>query len=128
MKLAIVGSRNLTNEQEIRIEGIIEHVVRGLYKDSTDMHTQCQIVSGGAKGVDSVAKTMAGYFEVPYIEFLPDWDKHGKSAGLIRNKQIVNECDKLIAFWDGESRGTQHSINLAKEAGKLLAVFYINNL
>ncbi len=120
MKLAIVGSRNITSEQKRQVYNIIIGL-SGLYDDFS-------LVSGGAVGVDSVAGEVAFSRNCKLTVFLPDWGKYGKSAGYIRNKQIVDECDKLIAFWDGESKGTQHSINLAKEAGKLMAVFYIDNL
>lgn len=46
-----------------------------------------------------------------------DWDRYGKSAGYIRNKEMAEEADALMAFWDGKSRGTMHMINLAKEKG-----------
>lgn len=128
MKLAIVGSRSLNEEQEICVENAIEAVVYMTHKDKSDIYENCQLVSGGAKGVDTVAKVMANWFKIKCIEFIPNWDKHGKAAGPIRNKLIVDECDKLVAFWDGKSKGTENSIDLAEKAGKLLAVFYLDNM
>ena len=52
------------------------------------------------------------------IEFLPDYEKYGRTAPLIRNKLIVEECDCLIAFWDGKSRGTKYTLDLAEKMGK----------
>jgi hypothetical protein len=55
--------------------------------------------------------------------FKPDWDKYGKRAGFIRNELIINEADKIIAFWDGESKGTKLSIDLAIKAGKPIDIY-----
>lgn len=54
--------------------------------------------------------------------YKPDWARYGRAAGAIRNKQIVDACDKLIAFWDGKSKGTKISIDMAEKQGKLLKV------
>lgn len=55
--------------------------------------------------------------------FPADWDLHGRSAGYIRNEQMAEYADGLIAFWDGSSRGTRHMINTAKKAGLHVRVF-----
>jgi hypothetical protein len=83
-----------------------------------------EIVSGGAAGVDKMARDVAFRDNFFYIEFLPDWTKYGRAAGALRNKKIVDYCDKLIAFWDGKSKGTKISIDMAEKAGKLLGVYY----
>jgi ABC-type sugar transport system substrate-binding protein len=56
------------------------------------------------------------------VIYSADWNKHGKAAGFIRNQDIVNACDRLIAFSHQDSRGTAHSIRLAREAGKPVIV------
>ena len=116
MKLAIVGGRdfNLYKTLDDNIRELF--ALEGL-----------TIVSGGAKGADSLAKEFALANELPLIEFLPDWDTHGKKAGYLRNQLIVDECDKLIAFWDGKSKGTKHSMHIAEKAGKLYEVVRYNN-
>lgn len=76
------------------------------------------IIKPGAKGADFLGKRYAEEMFLGYIEFLPDWDKFGKSAGYRRNFKIINEADYVIAFWDGKSKGTKHSIDLAKEQSK----------
>jgi hypothetical protein len=53
-----------------------------------------------------------------YLEFQPDWEKLGKSAGFARNADIVKNSDYVVAFWDGQSKGTRHSLELAQKAGK----------
>lgn len=58
------------------------------------------IVSGGARGVDILAERYAKEIGVPVKIYLPDWTKHGKAAGPIRNRQIIENADCVIAFWD----------------------------
>ena len=75
------------------------------------------IVSGGAKGADTYAKEYALKNGIPIIEFLPDYKKYGRKAPLIRNMQIVDNCDFLLAFWNGTSRGTKFTIDYAEKGG-----------
>jgi hypothetical protein len=109
MKIAVVGSRNWA----MRII---------VYKELDAIYPS-EIVSGGAEGPDKVAEAWAYVHLVPCKVFKPDWSI-GKQAGAIRNKQIVDYCDQLIAFWDGKSKGTKISIDMAKKAGKLFKVVY----
>ena len=81
-----------------------------------------EFVSGGARGVDSFAESIVDS-TVKKTIFKPDWDKYGKSAGFIRNKLIIDEADMVLAFWDGSSKGTKHSIDLAIAAGKPLNIY-----
>ena len=104
MKLAIVGSRNFDDYEFL--------------KKIINYHPCTQIISGGARGADTLAKRYAVEHGIPIKEFLPNWDVHGNSAGFIRNKQIVEACDELVAFWDSISKGTKHSLDLAEESGK----------
>lgn len=115
MKLAIVGSRTF-NKRSLMIRILTQLNI----KPRPEL-----IISGGAKGADTLAKNYAEVVNVPFLEFLADWDKYGKSAGYKRNVQIVDACDKLVAFWDGHSKGTKHSIDLAEKAGKLLKVIIV---
>lgn len=76
------------------------------------------IVSGGAPGADSLAERYANDMGIKTLIFKAEWDKYGKSAGFIRNKDIIDNCDSVVAFWDGSSKGTLSSINLAKKQRK----------
>ena len=76
------------------------------------------IVSGGAKGADSLSERWAKENNIETLIFIPDWNKHGKKAGFLRNEDIIKSSDAVIAFWNGESRGTLSSINLAKKYEK----------
>lgn len=82
------------------------------------------IVSGGAIGADQLGEKYARQHSIPTLIFKPDWKKHGKSAGFIRNHDILEHSDVVVAFWDGISKGTSHSISEAKKLKKPLFVFY----
>lgn len=73
------------------------------------------LVCGGAKGADSLGEKFAIQNNIALSLFLADWDKYGMSAGIIRNEQMANFSNELIAFWDGKSAGTG---NMIKTAGK----------
>lgn len=115
-KVAIVGSRGWVDK-----DAVIDYIWR-LEPDSL-------VVSGGAKGVDSFAEEGVRIrwmhrHDVRLLELLPEWDKYGKSAGFRRNAEIVAEADRVVAFWDGASKGTASTIRLARKAGKPVEVYY----
>lgn len=114
MILAIVGTRTYDDYEQMS-DFLYSHI-------SLDIIDK--IISGGASGADRLADYYSQAYDIPFEEILPDWNAYGKSAGPIRNKLIVDECTHLIAFWDGKSKGTLNSINLAKEAGKLWGIYY----
>ena len=76
-------------------------------------HLDLEIVSGGARGADYLGELYAQVQSLPLKIFPADWDTHGKAAGPIRNTQMAEYADALIAFWDGRSRGTKHMIDTA---------------
>lgn len=114
MKYAIVGSRDFE-----RLDLVARFVQTLTPKEDI-------VVSGGARGVDSIAETTAEQIGVGVISFRPDWETYGKKAGIIRNKWIIDEADRVVAFWDGKSKGTKHSIDLAIQSGKPLIVRIIS--
>jgi hypothetical protein len=91
---------------------------------ANDIADDMEIVCGKAKGADSLGERWGKEHHVSVAEFPADWDRYGRSAGPRRNKQMGDYADTLIAFWDGQSRGTQHMINYSKEIG--LNVFVVN--
>lgn len=107
MKTIIAGSRGFTNYQFLQTE--CDRILSS--------EEEVEIVSGGAKGADKMGEHYAKQKDFALTVFPADWDKFGKSAGYIRNKQMAQYADTLIAFWDGESRGTKHMIDLAEEMG-----------
>lgn len=83
------------------------------------------IVSGTAKGADQLGEQFALEYNIPIYKFPADWNGYGKSAGYIRNAQMAEYADALVAFWDGESKGTSHMIELAKKNElKISIIFY----
>lgn len=102
MKIAVIGSRTIT-----RIDFAKIGAKPGDY-----------IVSGGAKGVDTLAENWAVAHGFPVLRFLPDYERYGKAAPHVRNSQIVEAADRIVAFWDGKSRGTKSTIEKAKKHGK----------
>lgn len=84
------------------------------------------VVSGGASGVDSWAEVYAKQRGLQTEIYPAMWSTYGKSAGFRRNADIVNAADQVVAFWDGESKGTAHTIKLARERGKSVTIFYKN--
>ena len=109
MKLAIIGSRNCP---PIDIEAHLKYI-----PDT--------IVSGGAKGADTYAREFAPKHNLTLIEFLPEYDKYGKGAPLVRNKLIVDNCDCVLDFWDGKSRGTKFTLDYAREKNKPIKIVQI---
>lgn len=101
MKIAVVGSRSVT---KINLDA---------YVGEGD-----EIVSGGAAGVDRLAAEVAKEKGLTLVEFLPQYDRYGRAAPIVRNAQIVDYADRVIAFWDGKSKGTQSVIVYAKKVGK----------
>ncbi len=106
MKLAIIGSRNLT----------ITNLADYIPPETTE------IVSGGAMGIDTCAREYARSHGLPLTEFLPDYARYKRGAPLKRNEQIIAYADRVLVFWDGKSKGTLHSINLCRHAEKTMEI------
>jgi hypothetical protein len=108
VKLAIIGSRSFNNYELMKstITSNFEGIKIAL------------ILSGGARGADSLAEVLGKELGIPVKVILPDWKHYGKKAGLIRNTEIIKESDAIAAFWDGSSRGTLDSIRKAEKLGK----------
>ena len=110
MKICVAGSRDYINK------GLVEEVLFDEFISGDNI-----LITGGAKGVDTWAEDWAKEHDhVPYEVYHADWNKHGRSAGYIRNKLMIEKSDKLIAFWDGTSKGTKHTIDIAM--GKNISV------
>ncbi len=75
------------------------------------------VISGGARGVDKTAEQAARSYGLETLILPADWERFGKSAGFRRNHDIVGRADRVVAFWDGKSRGAKHTIDLARKAG-----------
>lgn len=110
MKVAIIGSREFLNYQ--------------LLKSVLDKHKNkiTLVVSGGANGADKLGEKWAKENNIGTQIFKPDWKTYGKRAGFVRNEDIIKNSDLVFAFWDGQSKGTEHSIKLAKKYHKSVLI------
>lgn len=106
MKLIIAGGRDFTH-----FKGALKRFDHFFGKGVQE------IVSGGARGADKVGEYIAYERNILVTKFPADWDTHGKSAGYIRNSEMADYADALLAFWDGKSKGTKHMIDLATKSG-----------
>lgn len=109
MKLAVVGSRTFTDYKLLKLT--LDEL------SGIDL-----IISGGANGADKLVERYAFENGIKTTIYIPEWSKLGRSAGIIRNKIIVESADMVVAFWDGISHGTKNSIELAKKANKILKI------
>lgn len=111
MKVAIVGSREY-------------HDLAAVWRYVESLPEDTVIVSGGARGVDAAAEMAAKSLGMETEIFKPEYDKYApRIAPLMRNRQIVLACDELVAFWDGTSRGTRNTIELARGCAKPVQIF-----
>lgn len=108
MRAAIIGSRGLTVD-----------LSKYLPENITE------IISGGARGIDACAKEYAIAHNIKLTEFLPEYEKYGRSAPLKRNITIIKNADIVFAFWDGKSRGTKFVIDNCRQMGVDLRVYIL---
>ena len=109
MRIAVIGSRGIDR---------IDFALVGAKEGDV-------IVSGGAKGPDSLAEEAALARGIPVTVYVPDYEKYGRAAPHVRNRMIVHSCDRLVAFWDGKSRGTASTVELARRMGKPVEVIEV---
>jgi len=114
MRIAIVGSRDYAP-----LSDVVEYVQS--LPDGTI------IITGGARGVDRIAEAEARARGLEVVIHEAEWNLYGRSAGMIRNRVVVDDCDKLTAFWDQASPGTKGVISMASKADKLDKVFRCGN-
>lgn len=105
MKLIVAGSREFGNYQLLS-----KHL-----DEINSKYDITEIVSGTASGADSLGELYAKEHNIPIKRFPANWNKYGRSAGYIRNKDMAHYADACICFWMNKSKGTGHMINLAKE-------------
>lgn len=114
MKVAIIGSRNLSEKSYGMLCSIVPIGAS-------------EIISGGANGADELAERYAAEHHLRFTLFLPEYEKYGKSAPLLRNEQLVSYSDYVIALWDGNSRGTGNAIAACIKQYTPVRVFLCKN-
>lgn len=114
----VVGSRGFTDYKYM--EEKLDHML-------SNQNGKVVIVSGGARGADTLAERYAKEHEMQCMVFRAEWDKFGKSAGYIRNRKMHRYIAKqekrgVVAFWDGASKGTMQNFDLAKQYDNQLRI------
>ena len=109
------GSRGL--ERSSQIMDVITEELGELNSESTI------IIHGGASGIDTLVDEIATYMKFKIIIYKPKYQIYGKKAPLIRNQEMVDIANKVIAIWNGRSHGTLYTINQAKKAGKQIKIY-----
>lgn len=115
MKVIIAGGRDIDDW------GLVNQAIL----ESGYGPTTSEVVSGGASGVDGLGEAIADKCGIAIKRFPADWKKHGKSAGPLRNREMAKYADRLIAIWDGQSRGTANMIKEMEKLGKPFFVFVV---
>lgn len=116
-RIIIAGSRNFTDYK------MLVSAADTVLAELGSPVEAIQIVSGGAVGADQLGERYAKQHGYRCMRFPADWNKYGRRAGYLRNLQMAehaisdNSHGVLIAFWDGESKGTGHMINIARTHG-----------
>ncbi|MFA7057369.1 MAG: DUF2493 domain-containing protein [Candidatus Cloacimonadales bacterium] len=113
MKVAVIGSRSFADCSKVTM----------VLDELTEI---THIISGGAKGADNCAEDYAKKHGLPITIFYPNWERYGRSGGIIRNKEIIASCDMCVVFWDGKSKGTANSLEVAKKLGKEIKLIRFN--
>lgn len=103
MKVIIAGSRQIIDYQIV-----VDALINANF-------VVTQVVSGTARGVDKLGEQWAIKNNIPIKRFPANWDRYGKSAGYIRNEQMAEYAEGLVAIWNGYSKGTGHMIDLARK-------------
>jgi hypothetical protein len=105
LRTIIAGSRSIT------APGSLE---RAIQNSGFSIGT---VISGTARGVDQLGEAWARRNSVRLEQCPADWGKYGRSAGYIRNQRMVDTAEAAIVVWDGRSRGSQHTIGIARKKG-----------
>lgn len=105
MKVAVIGSRAVFPDA---YEKILAQLPAGC----------SEIISGGAVGIDLLARKAAKSLNLPYVCIRPNYRRYGRTAPLIRNSEIIDRSDCVLAFWDGFSKGTRQALGCCIKRGK----------
>ena len=107
-KIIIAGGRDFMDYN------LLKEKVNKILQEKRVTH-KIVIISGCARGADTLGLRYASENTFDVEEYPADWDKYGKKAGYMRNVEMAENADALIAFWDGKSKGTKHMIDIATE-------------
>ncbi len=111
MKLIIAGGRDFTDTNRMIAE--LQKLV-----ESGEITDSPELVCGMARGADMLAYSLWANNKMPIHNFPANWDKYGKSAGFRRNQEMGEFADAAVCFWDGNSKGTKHMIDIMNKLNK----------
>lgn len=114
-KVIVAGGRNFSDYS------LLKEKLDSILSEKRKTH-QIYIVSGMARGADSLGERYANENGFNILGFPAEWDVYGKSAGIRRNVEMAKAGDALVAFWDGNSKGTKHMIETAREKKLLIRI------
>jgi hypothetical protein len=125
IRLIIAGGRDFDDYKKLKTETfrVMREVAQKFTGKPTLNKQLLTIISGMANGADKLGAQLAKEFELNLKEFVANWDRYGRRAGYMRNVDMAkfasesNAHGVLIAFWDGQSKGTKHMIDTAKKTG-----------
>ena len=106
MHLAIIGSRDYPGSPETVATAIAQHSL-----------APTAVLCGEARGPDTWGRLWAEQQGIPVISYPADWERYGRSAGMIRNREMIGASDAVLALWDGKSKGTGQAIKIARRWG-----------
>lgn len=114
MRVAIVGSRGIIDHETVF------HIISEYLEHNVSRDGNVSLLSGGASGVDSIVMQYAASHGIDFYLFKPyhmldNTVEFSPKYFFVRNRQIVNNADKVLAIWDGESKGTKHTIEYAEK-------------
>lgn len=115
-KVVVAGSRNFNDYKKLCD-----------VLDDLNLTPEDEIVSGTARGADKLGEKYAEEHSIKIKRFPADWDKYGKRAGYLRNEEMAKYCTEGVIFWDGESKGTKHMINLLSKYNKFAFIKIYKN-
>ena len=123
-KIVVAGCRDFVDYNHLK--SCLDPQIAQLIVENNILD-EIEIVSGGARGADSLGERYAREWNFALKRFPADWNQYGKRAGYIRNEQMAKYADACICFWDGQSKGTKHMIDLARKYNLKLIVNRIDN-
>lgn len=115
-RVIIAGTRYFDNY------ALLKEYCDYMLSKKTEDGEEISILSGRASGADTLGEKYAAERGYKVLYFPADWEQYGKQAGPIRNRQMADNADALIAFWDGKSRGTKNMIEEAQKRGLKVAI------
>ena len=118
MKIVVAGSRDYTNYEEA-----VEFIKQSIQE--LTVLNDIIILSGGCKGADMLGERYAKEYGYKTKKFPAQWGKFGKAAGIIRNKEMADNADAIICFWNGKSKGTKALIDYTRASNKTLFIKHV---